>query len=175
VRRLRDHISRRLRPVILRQGRLSLGPARPADAPAIAAILSEWIDETPWMPRIHRREDELGFAADLIARGWVTVARRGGAVLGFLARDGAEVQALYVAGAARGQGIGAALLARAQKASPRLGLWTFQFNHGAQAFYARHGFAESHRTGGAGNDEKLPDIRYEWRRESRRPAPRRLR
>lgn len=169
--RLRD----RLRPGAHRAGRLALGPARAADAAEIAAILSAWIDETPWVPRIHRREDELAFAADLIARGWVTVARRQGAVVGFLARDGAEVQALYVATSARGQGVGAALLARAKKASPRLGLWTFQFNEGAQAFYARHGFAESHRTGGAGNDEKLPDIRYEWHRPAPRPVLRRLR
>jgi GNAT superfamily N-acetyltransferase len=150
----------KLRPA----GRLSLGPARPADAPAIGAILSDWIDETDWMVRVHRREEEQVFARDLVARGWVTVARRSGQVAGFLARDGEDVVALYVAGPARGQGVGSALLARAKRQAPRLWLWTFQFNHPARAFYTRHGFVEVERTGGAGNDEKLPDIRYQWRR-----------
>ena len=152
-----------LRAVATR-ARPTLGPARPTDAPAIGAILSDWIDETDWMPRIHKREDELAFAADLIARGWVTVARRRGDVIGFLARDGAEIAALYVARSARGQGVGTALLARAKRRSPRLALWSFQFNHAARAFYEAQGFREVTRTGGAGNDEKLPDIRYHWER-----------
>jgi GNAT superfamily N-acetyltransferase len=154
VRMLRE----KLRPA----GRLSLARARPEDAPSIGRILSDWIDETDWMVRIHKREDEQRFAAELVARGWVTVARRGGTVVGFLARDGADVVALYVDGPARGRGVGAALLARAKKKSRRLELWTFQFNHAARAFYERHGFAELARTGGAGNDEKLPDIKYLW-------------
>ena len=119
------------------------------------------------MPRIHKRDDEQAFAADLVARGWVSVARQRGRVVGFFARDGAEVVALYVARGARGQGVGTALLARAKRRTPRLALWTFQFNHAAQAFYRRQGFHEIDRTGGAGNDEKLPDIRYAWERRER--------
>jgi GNAT superfamily N-acetyltransferase len=139
-----------------------LEPARPTDAEAIGLILSDWIDETPWMPRIHKRAEEQDFARDLVARGWVTVARRCGRVAGFLARDGDEIIALYIAGHARGQGIGTALLKRAQKATPRLSLWAFQFNEPARAFYEARGFREVERTGGARNDEKLPDIRYVW-------------
>ena len=153
-----------LRHRLLRVSRPVIGPARATDAPAIGEILSDWIDETDWMPRIHKRADEQLFAADLVARGWVTVARLRGEVVGFLARDGAEVVALYVARRARGQGVGKALLARARRRSPRLALWTFQFNHAARDFYARQGFLEVARTGGAGNDEKLPDIRYAWER-----------
>lgn len=153
---LRHRLLRTVRPVV--------GRARPADAPAIGAILSDWIDETDWMPRIHKRAEEQAFAADLVARGWVNVARSRGEVVGFLARDGAEVVALYVARGARGQGVGSALVARAKRQSARLALWTFQFNPAAQDFYAAHGFREVARTGGAGNDEKLPDIRYVWER-----------
>jgi len=139
-----------------------LEPARPTDAEAIGQILSDWIDETAWMPRIHKREAEQAFARDLVAKGWVSVARRCGRVAGFLARDGEEVVALYVAAHARGHGVGAALIDRAKKKSRCLSLWTFQFNEPARAFYERHGFIEVERTGGAGNDEKLPDIRYVW-------------
>lgn len=150
----------KLRPA----GWLWLGPATPDDAPAIGRILSNWVDETDWMVRIHRREDEQRFAAEMVARGWVTVARRGRAVVGFLARDGEEVVALYVDCPARGQGVGAALMVRAQKKARRLMLWTFQFNAAARAFYAHQGFVEVARTGGARNDEKLPDIKYLWER-----------
>ncbi len=153
---LRHHLLRTARPII--------GSARPGDAVAIGAILSDWIDETDWMPRVHKREDEQAFAADLVSRGWVSVARQRGRVVGFLARDGAEVVALYVARGARGQGVGRALLTRAKRRSTRLALWTFQFNHPARAFYEAQGFDEVRRTGGAGNDEKLPDIRYAWER-----------
>lgn len=151
-------------PRIFRSSRPVLAAARPADAPAIGAIMSDWIDETDWMPRIHTRAGEQRFAADLVSRGWVTVARRKGRVVGFLARNGTEVEALYVARSARGQRVGTALLARAMRRSHRLALWTFQFNDPAQSFYEAHGFHEIKRTGGAGNDEKLPDIRYAWER-----------
>lgn len=151
-------LTRKLRPA----SRPILEPARPTDAEAIGLILSDWIDETPWLPRIHKREQEQAFAQDLVARGWVTVARRCGRVAGFIARDGNDIVALYVAGHARRQGVGQALLDRAKKKSPRLSLWTFQFNEGARSFYEANGFCEMERTGGAGNDEKLPDIRYEW-------------
>ena len=154
----------KLRPRAWPIGWPGVEPARPGDAAAIGEILSDWIDATAWMPRIHKRADEQAFAAELVAKGWVTVARRSGRLAGFLARDGEEVVALYVAAGARGQGVGSALLNRAKRKSPRLALWTFQFNHAAQAFYLRHGFREIDRTGGAGNDEKLPDIRYLWER-----------
>lgn len=153
-----NFFSAKLRPA----SRAIIEPARPADAEAIGLILSDWIDQTPWMPRIHKPEDEQGFARDLVARGWVMVARRCGRVAGFMARDGEEIVALYIAAHARGQGLGKALVARAQKAAPRLTLWTFQFNDPARAFYEARGFREVERTGGAGNDEKLPDIRYVW-------------
>lgn len=153
-----------LRHRLLRASRPGIGAARPVDAPAIAAILSDWIDETDWMPRVHKREQEQAFAADLVARGWVSVARIRGEVVGFLARDGTEVVALYVARGARGRGVGQALLARAKRQSPWLALWTFQFNQAARRFYEAQGFHEIARTGGAGNDEKLPDIRYAWER-----------
>jgi GNAT superfamily N-acetyltransferase len=141
---------------------LVIEPAREDDAPAIGTILSGWIDETPWVPRLHTYADEQGFGRMMVAQGWTTVARRDGEVVGFLARDGETIHALYLRPDARGQGIGAALLEAAKTARNRLDLWTFQANTGAQRFYIRHGFHEAERTDGAQNDEKLPDIRYVW-------------
>lgn len=141
-----------------------LRAAQPTDAGRVGAILSGFIDGTPWMPRIHTRAEDLAHAGDLIERGWMTVAEADGQVMGFLARDGQVVQSLYVDLAARGRGFGTALLTFAKAQSPVLTLWTFAANDPAQRFYSKHGFAERARTDGAGNDEGLPDIEYIWRR-----------
>ena len=136
---------------------------RPADAAAMGAILSDWIDATPWMPRLHTRDEDAGFCAGLIARARVLILELAGGVSGFLARDGAEIPAFYLAAPARGRGHGAALLGAAKAQSGgRLGLWTFQANDAAIRFYLRHGFRETARTDGQDNDEHLPDIRLDW-------------
>ncbi|TQV69508.1 GNAT family N-acetyltransferase [Aliiroseovarius halocynthiae] len=116
------------------------------------------------MPRVHSRASEKGFAQMLVDNGWTLVARDGPRVLGFLSRDKRKVHALYIAHHARGQGVGKVLLDHAKQASDALSLYTFQNNSDAQRFYLREGFNEIFRTDGAGNDEGLPDICYEWRR-----------
>lgn len=143
---------------------VALRKARSTDAGRVGAILSEFIDTTDWMPRIHTRAEDLSFAGLMIERGWVTLSETDAVITGFIARNAETIHALYVAGDCRNRGHGAALLEHMQQANPVLGLWTFQANTGAQAFYARHGFVEVERTDGAGNDEGLPDIRLEWRR-----------
>ncbi len=135
-------------------------------------ILLDWVEQTDWMPRIHPRESYAEFAAMLCEVSEVTLARetRGepggepGRVLGFIARQDEDVQALYVAGFARRRGVGKALLEQAKACCARLGLWTFQANTGARRFYRREGFREDRRTDGAGNDEKLPDVHLAWER-----------
>lgn len=141
-----------------------LRPANPLDAGRVGAILSAWIDETPWMPRVHTRAEDIAFADMMVDRGWVTVSETAEDVLGFIARDGDDIHALYIDPEARGQGIGSALLASAMEHEDQLTLWTFQANTRAQAFYERHGFAPVEHTDGSGNDEGLPDIRYHWQR-----------
>lgn len=143
---------------------LSLRPAQPTDAGAVAAILSEFIDGTDWMPRIHTRAEDLSFADTMIGRGWVTVAEDEAGIAGFSARNSDVVHCLYVTEGRRNAGCGAALLEEMKAASASLTLWTFEANTGAQRFYLRHGFSETERTDGAGNDEGLPDIHYAWRK-----------
>ncbi len=145
---------------------IHLRAARSTDAGTVGGILSEFIDDTDWMPRIHTRAEDIGFAGSLIDRGWVTVSEYANCVTGFLACDGKTVQALYVTAAARRQGVGSALLRHAQTRWAALSLWTFQANTEARAFYAAHGFAEAEHTDGARNDEGLPDVRFEWKRET---------
>ncbi|MFT7134771.1 GNAT family N-acetyltransferase [Sulfitobacter sp.] len=144
----------------------ALRMARDLDAGAVGAILSEFVDTSDWMPRIHTRAEDIAHAARMIDLGRVHVAEDNGKVVGFCARNGDDLDALYVASEKRGQGVGAALLRHAQTVVDRLELWTFQANEGAQRFYLRHGFVELQRTDGSGNDERLPDIQYEWQRET---------
>lgn len=144
----------------------SLRAAHAGDASAVGAILSEFTDTTEWIPRLHSRAEDLAHADRMIARGWVTVAEHAGRVAGFAACDGHELCALYVARQARGQGIGAALLAALKQQQPALRLWTFQQNTRAQAFYRAHGFVEIGRGDGRDTDEGLPDIHFVWQKDA---------
>jgi N-acetylglutamate synthase-like GNAT family acetyltransferase len=143
-----------------------LRAARSTDAGSVGRIVSEFIDTTDWMPRIHTRAEDIGFAGILIDRGWVTVAEAEGVIAGFVARDGQMLQALYVSAVTRRQGVGSALLSSMQAQSDALALWTFQANTAAQAFYAAHGFVSVEQTDGSRNDEGLPDMRMTWKREA---------
>lgn len=103
-------------------------------------------------------------------RGWVRLARDRRGAAGFLVRDRVRIHALYVHPRAQRQGVGQALLEDAKSRSERLELWVLEANMPARGFYAAQGFAESRRGGGAGNDEKLPDILMVWhRRHGRDP------
>ena len=142
-----------------------LRPARSTDAGGVGAIFSEFAETTDWMPQLHTGAEDIAHAGALIERGWVTVAVRERAIIGFIACDGAEIHALYVARRERGHGIGTDVLVEVCAQAQKLNLWTFQANVRAVRFYERHGFAEVARTDGATTDEKLPDVQYEWQRE----------
>jgi len=138
-------------------------PASEGDAPAMAQVLSDWIDATPWMPRIHTRKGDLGFCGRLIAKQevWVADTAKG---FGFLARAGDSIDALYLAPELRRSGWGTALINAVKPDRDRLALWTFQANTAAIAFYQAQGFHISDLTDGAGNEEKLPDAHMIWER-----------
>ena len=139
----------------------AIRPARAADAPRCAAILAEWIAETPWYPA-PRPAEEPGWLAPMIARGEVRLAEDGAGAAGFVALDAEGfVTCLYVAARARGRGVGRALLADAKARAGRLRLWTHQANRGARAFYAREGLVEARRSEGD-NADGLPDVELVW-------------
>ena len=140
-----------------------LRDARSTDAGKLGAILAGFQADTPWMPDLWTGAECIAFCGRLIDEGIIRVADDGG-IVGFIARRGPEVLALYVATGARGQGIGSCLLAEAQGSEPALSLRTFEANLRARAFYERHGFGEAGRGDGSGNDEGLPDILFTWER-----------
>jgi len=144
-----------------------LRPARPVDAGTMGDILYDFQLETYGTPKMWSGAETIAYCGEMIERGWVTVAEAAGRVVGFLARDRAEVCALYVAPGARGDGIGQDLLDAAKEGRDRLWLQVLEGNAGARRFYRRNGFDEIARSDGAENDENLPDITMLWQREGR--------
>ncbi len=143
---------------------LIIDKAGAEDAEALAAILTGWIREPPWMPDLHDQAATSRCLKHLIEGGAVLVARHCGRPVGFLALQAEGVPAFYLAKDARGMGIGKALLDEAKSRVASLSLWTCQANNGARRFYAREGFREVELTDGARNEEKLPDVRCVWHR-----------
>jgi GNAT superfamily N-acetyltransferase len=129
--------------------------ARPADAPALRAILHDTFEST-WLPNISPTaaqafRDEDRPAVYVTARGhafWV--AERDGAVIGFVDWQGDFVNALHVHSSHARSGVGALLMDKAEAqiratdhAAARLE--TDTFNAASQAFYARRGYVEAGR------------------------------
>lgn len=82
-------------------------------------------------------------------------------VVGMIAYNDSEISQLYIHVDYQGNGIGQALLNKAKvQSSGKLSLYTFEINKTAQRFYEKNGFKIIDR--GHSNEEKLPDIKYEW-------------
>lgn len=142
--------------------------ANRSDMPRCGEILNDWIDETPWMPRVHSHQDVVRYHTDFVFKNRdVLVAERDdNEVCGFAATSpDAVVTGLYLAPEDRQKGLGQSMLSRIKQANPSgLSLWTFVANIDAQRFYLREGFSERRRTDGD-NEENLPDILYCWQPE----------
>ena len=138
---------------------ITLRDAKPEDAPALAAILGAWVADTPWMPKLHSPEQDLGFIGHLIATQDMRMSDA--PAEGFLARNGTKISQLQVAQVARRRGVGQALVMEAQARTRHLTLWTHQANDAAIAFWYAMGFQETARTDGRDSEEKLPDIRFD--------------
>jgi GNAT superfamily N-acetyltransferase len=145
---------------------IEITSARTLDAGTLGRILSENNDLLPWLPRVHSAAEEIMYAEQMIDAGWVTVARRDGKAVGFLARWDNEIVALYVLPAVHDHGIGTALLEAAKSECDHLGLWSYQANTAATRFYGLRAFRQVARTDGSGNDVGLADIRFEWARDA---------
>lgn len=142
---------------------MAIRPARPEDAPACAAILNAWIDEMPWMPRVHPHEDVEPHYREFFLRNREVTVADDGATVGYLALDVEQgfITSFFLKAAARGAGVGKRLLDDAKAGAEVLQLWTFAANEGARRFYEREGFAEADGSDGD-NEEGTPDILNKW-------------
>lgn len=103
----------------------------------------------------------------LIPTGGVMIAHLDGEDVGVLATSVSEdigwIDQLYLAPGYLGQGVGVQLLNHALSILPRpIHLWTFQENARAIRFYEHHGFKAIKYTNGENNEEKCPDVLYEY-------------
>lgn len=148
---------------------ITLRPATPADAMRVASLL---IDTRaafmPYAPSAHTEEEIHGWVAShLIPSGGVTVAEVEGKVVGAMAtqQTGAIswINQMAVDPAWVGKRTGSRLLAHALQTLPLpIRLYTFQANSGARRFYVRHGFVAIELSDGQNNEERCPDVLYEF-------------
>lgn len=143
--------------------------ATPADADEISALYLESRKTfLPYAPLAHSDEDVHHWLREVLLPECEThLALLDGQIAGFLALKRSAacgwVEQLYLLPAATGQGIGTQLLAIAKnRLGAPLRLYTFQPNHGARRFYERHGFKAIEFGDGSGNEERCPDVLYEW-------------
>lgn len=141
-------------------------PAGTAGAGRLGEILAAANAQFDWLPKLYSSAEEIMLIGDMIDRGWVRVAYMDDVIVGWIARKGTEIHALCLRPDMQGHGIGRALMRDAQRNAKVLGLWSYQANTNATRFYEKAGFIEIERTDGAGNDARLPDIRFEWQREA---------
>ena len=141
-------------------------PAQAADAAAIAQVHIRSREVTmPYLPPRRRTDAEVeAWVRDVVLPGSaVWVADLDGAVVGYAAVEDDQLDALYLLADVRRRGIGTLLLAAAKAHRPQgLGLFVFQKNTGARAFYLRHGFTVTAATDGSGNMEREPDLAMRW-------------
>ncbi|MFB7649450.1 GNAT family N-acetyltransferase [Streptomyces sp. NPDC056084] len=139
--------------------------AESADAsPAAEVWLRSFNAALPSVHCAHSPDDIRDwFARVLVPHDETWVAVQDARVLGLMVLRGPELKQLYLDPDWRGQGLGDRFMALAKQQQPGgLSLWTFQVNAPARRFYERHGFRETERTDGSGNDEREPDVRYCW-------------
>ncbi|WP_437075051.1 N-acetyltransferase family protein [Streptomyces sp. enrichment culture] len=145
---------------------VTLRRADAADADAVAEVYLRSFDSAlPTVVRPHSDDEVRAYLRDVVVpRGTTWVAEAEGVIVGLMVLDGEEMAQLYLDPDWRGRGIGDRFVALAKERSPRgLSLWTFQVNKPAHRFYERHGFRAVEHTDGSRNEEREPDIRYEWR------------
>ena len=145
--------------------------AREEDAATIAQVhIDARRVAMPWLPVLHSFEDAVRFFGDFVIPNQVVlVAEAEEGVVGFIAIEGSFVEHLYIAPSHQGIGIGETLLSRAKELRPEgLMLWTFDGNHRARGFYEKRGFIAVEFTDGSRNEERTPDVRYEWKPPSHR-------
>ena len=147
-----------------------LRPANAGDADAIADVFLRSRKELVACALLAHSDEavRLWVRERLIPAGRTTVALAEGRVIGFLTvssdTEASWIDHLYLLPAWVGRGIGTRLLDLArQQLPPPVRLYTFQGNQRARRFYESRGFTAIAFSDGSQNEERCPDILYEWR------------
>jgi GNAT superfamily N-acetyltransferase len=133
------------------------------DVEEIARLYERSFATLDFLPVLHTLDEHRCWFAKQLAEheGWVW---DDDGVRGFIVLTEDELMYLYLDVGWTGRGIGSALLDHAKRCRPDgFTLWTFQQNEGARRFYERHGLVPIELTEGERNEERTPDVRYEWK------------
>jgi GNAT superfamily N-acetyltransferase len=150
-------------PAVLRR-------ARPEDAAAAAEVwLASFAAALPTVKRAHTDDEVRDWMASVVVGRLETwVAEAGGEVVGLMTLHDGWIEQLYLRPDWQRRGLGRRFVELAKERSPGgLRLWCFQVNGPARRFYEANGFVVAEMTDGAANEEREPDIRYEWDPASR--------
>ena len=138
-----------------------------SDARDCSKILQEWIDVTDWYPNLSSESVSEASMENRMETGAVLLMKSDGETVGFVSFSGEYLDCLYLRKSSQNKGYGLALLNEVKRASQgKLALWVLAQNHGASRFYQREGFIETSRGDGSDNEDNLPDIGYEWNKET---------
>jgi GNAT superfamily N-acetyltransferase len=144
-------------------------PATTADANAVTHVLVESrLAFLPFATMAHTPEEiRAWIATDLIPNAAVWVAEADQKVVAMLAISAGTthrwVDQLYVLPGFERRGMGSQLLRFAHtQLAPPIRLFTFQANTRARQFYEVHGYRAIAFTDGADNEERCPDVLYEF-------------
>lgn len=135
------------------------------DVDAIATIHERSRREAmPWLAVARSALETRGYIARvLLKKQDVYVAIDAGKIVGYAAWLGRELSHLYVHPSAQRRGVGTLLFAHARRAMPAgFTLWMFQRNVAARQFYEKQGCTLVRQTDGRGNEEREPDVEYQW-------------
>jgi GNAT superfamily N-acetyltransferase len=133
--------------------------ATPEDVEAVVAIFEPSFALLDFLPSLHTHEENLAFFARALEEGEGFLLGRGFALL-----HGDRLSHIYVHPDELGTGVGHALFEHVQHLRPDgFDFWVFQQNERARRFYEAHGARPVEFTDGSGNEERTPDVRYEWR------------
>lgn len=146
-----------------------LSPAKAEDAEQIVRVLrSSRLRFLPYAPPVRSEVEDLKWVrGSLIPSGGVTIANIEGSVVGVIATSRSNavswIDQLYIAPEHCGQGIGTQLMRSALDSLPRpIRAYTFQESHGARRFYERSGFRAIALGDGSQNEERCPDVLFEF-------------
>lgn len=138
--------------------------ATEADAEAVAHVFTRSFGTLDFLPKLHTADEDREHLAGVIAGQDVWVAEEDGRVVGFIALHGNVGTFFYVEPEAHRRGLGSALFDHVRRERPSgFTFWVFQANDAARQFYENRGCVAVEFTDGSGNEEKTPDVRYEWR------------
>ena len=135
------------------------------DIGAVAALYERSFATLTFLPVLHSLEQHVSWFSSVLERAELWLYEEEGAIVAFMFLGDSVLEYLFLEPRVFRRGIGAAMLELAKQLRPSgFTLWTFQQNVNARAFYEQHGLETIQLTDGQGNEEKLPDVQYAWRR-----------